>query len=224
LVRETFMKMRTLTAARRAESAPWPRPAPVRARWLAFIVLLCAGVFVACFLLVYVQVWQQAGRDEAGPADAIVVFGAAEYRGHPSPVLKARLDHALDLYRRGLAPRIITTGGHGGEWRFTEGEVGRSYLAQHNVPSEMILVETEGETTMESAAAVAEIMDRMRMSSCIVVSDGYHIYRVKKMIQAHGIRVLGSPRSPGADPPERRAWYYARQALGYMLWRVGIRV
>lgn len=182
------------------------------------------AILLAYLLLVYVEVWRQANRDEAARADAIVVFGAAEYRGQPSPVLRARLDHALDLYRRGLAPRIITTGGHGGDPHFTEGEVGRSYLAKNDVPSEVILVDTAGETTMESATAVAEIMDRMRMSSCIVVSDGYHIYRVKKMLEAQGIRALGSPRSPGADPPSRRAWYYARQAVGYVLWRMGIRV
>ena len=190
-------------------------------RWLT---VAGAGALAGYFLFVCVEVWRQSGRDEAGPADAIVVFGAAEYRGQPSPVLKARLDHALDLYRRALAPRIITTGGHGGDPRFTEGEVGRSYLARNNVPSEMILVEPAGESTMESAAAVAEIMDRMRMTSCIVVSDGYHIFRVKKMLEARGIRALGSPRTPGADPPARRAWHYARQALGYMLWRMGIRV
>ncbi len=184
----------------------------------------CIGIVAGCFLYVYAQVWRQAYRDEAAAADAIVVFGAAEYRGHPSPVLRARLDHALDLYRRGLAPRIITTGGHGGDRQFTEGDVGRSYLARNNVPSEMIVVENEGDTTMESAVAVAEIMDRMRMASCIVVSDGYHIYRVKKMLESRGIRALGSPRSPGADTPVRRGWYYARQALGYMLWRLGIRI
>lgn len=185
---------------------------------------LAAGVLGACWFPVFVEVWRQADREEAAPADAIVVFGAAEYRGQPSPVLRARLDHALDLYRRGLAPRLITTGGHGGDPVFTEGEVSRSYLARHNVPSEMILVESDGETTMESAAAVAEIMDRMRMSSCIVVSDGYHIYRVKKMLEARGLRALGSPRSPGSDSRLRRAWYYARQAFGYLLWRMGIRV
>jgi len=183
-----------------------------------------AGALAAYFCLVWVEVWRQANRDEAARADAIVVFGAAEYRGHPSPVLRARLDHALDLYRRGLASRVITTGGHGGDPQFTEGEVGRTYLARNNVPSEMILVESQGETTVESATAVAEIMDRMRMSSCIVVSDGYHIYRVKKMLEARGIRALGSPRVPGPDPPARRGWYYARQAFGYVLWRLGIRV
>ena len=191
---------------------------------LSRAIAVLAGLVAGYYSYIYVQVWRQASRDEAAAADAIVVFGAAEYRGHPSPVLRARLDHALSLYQKGLAPRIITTGGHGGDEQFSEGEVGRSYLAKNNVPSEMILVESEGESTMETAAAVGEIMDRMRMSSCIVVSDGYHIYRVKKMLQARGIRAFGSPRSPGSDPPLKRGWYYARQAMGYILWRVGIRV
>jgi len=194
------------------------------ARPLVVAVLVCAAALAVYFLAVYFQVWRQATREEAAPADAIVVFGAAEYRGHPSPVLKARLDHALDLYHKGLAARIITTGGHGGDRQFTEGDVGRNYLAKNNIPSEMIVVDNEGYTTMESATAVAEIMDRMRMTSCIVVSDGYHIFRVKKMLESRGIRALGSPRSPGADSAARRSWYYARQALGYILWRLGIRI
>ncbi len=201
-----------------------PRTIAEVLRPLAIAVLLCAAVFVGYFLFVFVEVWRQANREEAAPAEAIVVFGAAEYRGHPSPVLRARLDHALDLYRKGMAQRIITTGGHGGDRQFTEGDVGRSYLAKNNVPSEMILVENEGDTTMESATAVAEIMDRMRMTSCIVVSDGYHIFRVKKMLESRGIRAMGSPRSPGADSPARRSWYYARQAFGYILWKLGIRI
>jgi uncharacterized SAM-binding protein YcdF (DUF218 family) len=195
-----------------------------RSRPLGKLLLAAAGALVVYLLAVYVQVWQQASRDEAARADAIVVFGAAEYRGYPSPVLKARLDHALSLYQRKLAPRIITTGGHGGDPHFTEGEVSRSYLAKNNVPSEAIIVENEGESTVESAAAVGEIMDRLRLGSCIVVSDGYHIYRVKKMLEARGIRAFGSPRIPGDDPPARRAWHYARQTLGYVLWRIGIRV
>ncbi len=204
-----------------------PQPAPSKPRWVRPVALaagVAAGAFAAYFLYVYVQVWRQADRDEAAAADAIVVFGAAEYRGRPSPVLKARLDHGLDLYRRGLAPRIITTGGHGGDPQFTEGEVARNYLAQNNVPSESILVESAAETTMESAAAVAEMMDQRRLRSCIVVSDGYHIYRVKKMLESRGIGALGSPRSPGSDSPARRGWYYARQALGYVLWKFGIRL
>src|SRR5580693_8652231 len=98
--------------------------------------------------LVYVMVIAHAIRrqstvEEARPADVILVLGAAEYRGRPSPVLEARLNHALFLYREGLAPRILTTGGSGGDPRFTEGEVARAYLSKHNVPSEAIMVESE---------------------------------------------------------------------------------
>ncbi len=170
------------------------------------------------------QIHRQSATDEAQPADVIVILGAAEYRGRPSPVYRARLDHGLELYRKGLAPRIITTGGAGGDPHFTEGGVGQAYLAERGVPSEVITAEQEGGTTAESLAAVAEIMRRMGLSSCIVVSDGYHIFRAKKMLESLGLKVYGSPRPP--QPGGRRAswWVYFRQSAAYVLWRVGIRI
>jgi uncharacterized SAM-binding protein YcdF (DUF218 family) len=169
------------------------------------------------------QIRLQSTVDEARPADVIVVLGAAEYRGRPSPVLEARLNHALFLYLQNLAPRILTTGGKGGDPNFTEGEVAHAYLARHGVPSESILVESEGETTVQSIAAAAEIMRRMNLRSCIVVSDGYHIYRVKKLLETQGMQVYGSPR-PADRPPSawEERWLYTRQALAYDLWRIGI--
>src|ERR1700676_4708470 len=137
---------------------------------------------------------RQSMRDEVRAAEVILVLGAAEYRGRPSPVLEARLNHALFLYHQNLAPRILTTGGKGGDPTFTEGEVAHAYLSRHEVPSEAILVESEGESTVHSIAAAAEIMRRMNLKSCIVVSDGYHIYRVKKMLETMGMDVFGSPR------------------------------
>src|SRR5579871_6556269 len=100
--------------------------------------LLVAAFSVTVFAIAWfsMQIERQAYRDEAQPADVILVLGAAEYRGRPSPVLKARLDHALDLYRRHLARNIMTTGGAGGDPVFTEGEVGRAYLAAQGVPAE----------------------------------------------------------------------------------------
>ena len=165
----------------------------------------------------------QSEMDEARPADVIVVLGAAEYRGRPSPVLEARLNHALFLYLKGMAPRILTTGGAGGDPSFTEGGVARAYLSKHGVPSEAILVENEGKSTVHSIAVAAEIMERMRIKSCIVVSDGYHIYRVKKMLETQGMQVFGSPR-PADRPPAGwiERWLYARQAIAYELWRIGI--
>jgi len=167
---------------------------------------------------------RQSNVEEARPADVILVLGAAEYRGRPSPILEARLNHALFLYRQGLAPRVITTGGKGGDPMFTEGEVGRAYLSRHGIPSEAIIVESEGETTVHSTAAAAEIMRRMGLQSCIVVSDGYHIYRVKRMLQFQGINVYGSPRPSEPRHGWRQEWIYLKQAIAFGLWRIGIPV
>ncbi|MGD0201566.1 MAG: YdcF family protein [Bryobacteraceae bacterium] len=186
-------------------------------------LLVAAGLAVAV-VPTAVRIQRQSTRDESRPADVILILGAAEYRGKPSPVLKGRLDHGLDLYRRKQAPLILTTGGAGGDPVFTEGEVSRDYLVGQGVPSEAILVESEGATTMHSIAAAGEIMRRMSLRSCIVVSDGYHIYRAKRMLQAQGFRVYGSPRPEHASSGPRQWWLCVRQAVGYWLWRVGIKV
>ena len=163
--------------------------------------------------------------EEARSADIIIVLGAAEYRGRPSPVLQARLNHALALYEQGLAPYLLTTGGSGGDPVYTEGEVGRAYLTRHGVPSEAILVEPEGATTAQSLEAAAEIMQRMNLHSCIVVSDGYHIYRIKSFLESRNIRVFGSPR-PGARNirTAQQQWRYLRQAVAFALWKMGINI
>src|SRR3954451_3093776 len=186
---------------------------------LALLVVLTIGY------LFYVakQIQHQSLIEEARQADVIIVLGAAEYRGRPSPVLQARLNHALTLYRQGLAPYLLTTGGSGGDPVYTEGEVGRAYLTQHGVPSEAILVEPEGATTAQSLEAAAEIMLRMNFHSCIVVSDGYHIYRIKSFLQNRNIRVFGSPRpSARKTRPAQRHWLYFRQAVAFALWKLGI--
>jgi uncharacterized SAM-binding protein YcdF (DUF218 family) len=188
-------------------------------KWIvALALVVVAAVGLAKVERVASEIERQSSIDEAQPADAIIVLGAAEYRGKPSPVLEARLNHALFLYLRGLAPRIITTGGAGGDPVFTEGSVGRAYLAERGVPPEAVVVEREAESTAQSMAAVAEIMRRMNLKSAIVVSDGYHIFRAKRMLESTGLKVYGSPR-PSA-PPQR--WLYFRQAVGYLLWRAGI--
>lgn len=168
---------------------------------------------------------RQSRVDEAQAADVIIVLGAAEYRGRPSPVYEARLRHALFLYLKGMAPRILTTGGAGGDPQFTEGEVGRTYLSSRGVPPENVLVEWEGESTVASVAAAGEIMLRHDMRKCIVVSDGYHIFRVKRLLEARGLTVFGSPRPSRAESEGAgRKWLYIRQAVGYGLWRLGIAI
>jgi uncharacterized SAM-binding protein YcdF (DUF218 family) len=195
-----------------------------RGRILGLVLLLALAIVLVQWWELALRIRNQARVDEARPADVIVILGAAAYRGRPSPVLKARLDHGLELYRRGLAPRILTTGGSGGDPFHTEGEVGRAYLVQHNVPSEAILVEPEGESTVHSLAAAAEIMRRLDLHSCIVVSDGYHIYRAKRILEARGFQVYGSPRPASARDPLTEWWLCLRQAIAYWLWTLGIAV
>jgi uncharacterized SAM-binding protein YcdF (DUF218 family) len=198
---------------------------PRRALLAAVLALLCAGAAVGWWLHGTAKaIERQSNLDEARKADVIIVLGAAEYRGRPSPVLQARLNHALYLYLQKMAPRILTTGGAGGDPDFTEGEVGRTYLSRAGVPSEAILVEPEGESTVHSLAASAEIMRRFGMKSCIVVSDGYHIYRVKRYMEHRGYTVYGSPRPESQRLESRLEWSHFRQAIAFGLWRVGINI
>jgi uncharacterized SAM-binding protein YcdF (DUF218 family) len=193
--------------------------------WIVAVLLaLALGAMANGVVSVAREIRRQSTVDEVHPADVIMVLGAAEYRGHPSPVLEARLNHALFLYLQHMAPRILTTGGSGGDPTFTEGEVSRAYLSRHNVPSEAIIAETQGSSTVESTVAASEIMRRMNLRSCIVVSDGYHIYRVKKMLEAEGMSVYGSPRPAEPRDDWRQQWLYFRQAIAYQLWRIGIAV
>jgi len=189
--------------------------------WVVACLISASGVWLAVTAR---AIANQSNVDEARAADVIIVLGAAEYCGRPSPVLEARLNHALFLYLKGLAPHILTTGGAGGDPDYTEGEVGRAYLSRRGVPSEAILVEPEGSTTARSTAAGAEIMRRMNMRSCIVVSDGYHIYRVKKLLETRGFQVYGSPRPTEPKGTWRESWLYMRQAIAYGLWSLGIKV
>ena len=170
------------------------------------------------------RIAREAKVDNARAADVIIVMGAAEYSGRPSPVLKLRLDHAFQLYQQKLAPYVMTTGGPGGDPTFTEGGVGRSYLVDRGIPAEAIIAETSGDTTVYSLAAASEILKRMGLRSCIVVSDGYHIFRVKRILSKDGFTAYGSPREDSGTDPFRAWWLCFRQAVGYGLWRIGVPV
>ena len=167
---------------------------------------------------------REAGIDEPHLADAIVVFGAAEYVGHPSPVYRARLDHAYDLFERGLAPVIITTGGAGKDPRYSEGQVGRDYLETRGVPDVNLIAETQGDNTDESTQRVAVIMRTNGMHSALLVSDAYHLYRAKKMMAHEGVQVYVSPR-PGSIPKTAFGRWMAalRESFSYMLYRAHVR-
>jgi len=165
----------------------------------------------------YYVIARQATKDETRPADVIVVFGAAEYSGRPSPAFRARLDHAADIYRQGVAPFIITTGGKG-DTKFTEGGVGRDYLVAAGVPENKIIAETQSDDTSESAQRVSTIMRANGMRACVAVSDGYHIYRIKRMMGRQGIAAFGSPRPGGKRGP----FVFLREVASITLWRLHI--
>jgi uncharacterized SAM-binding protein YcdF (DUF218 family) len=190
------------------------------------VVFLALGAGVWAEWSLYAAIRRQAGQDEVRPADALVVFGAAEYNGVPSPVFKARLDHALELEDRDLARLLITTGGSGGDPHFTEAGVGRDYLIQQGVAEAKIFSETRSETTYESVKAVAEILKLHRARTCIAVSDGFHLYRVKLMFRTLGITAFGSPApdSPIEDDPALRTIYSLRETVVTTLWHLGVRL
>jgi len=167
---------------------------------------------------------READADEVHPADAIVVFGAAEYYGHPSPVYRARLDHAYQLFEAGLAPVIITSGGAGKDTRYSEGQVGRDYLESRGVPDVNLIAETQGDNTEESVHRVATILRANDMHSVLLVSDAYHLYRARQMMAREGVQAYVSPR-PGSVPKTAFGrWMSAlRESFSYLLYRAHMR-
>lgn len=145
------------------------------------------------FVLIFGQIFLTRNLDDAAKADAIAVLGAAEYAGRPSPVFEARLNHALDLYKKEMAPYIITTGGKFPGEKLSEGEVGAKYLASKNVPYEKILVDKDSMTTKQNIARIQEIAEEKNFKKIILVSDPFHMYRTKVIAQDLGISVLLSP-------------------------------
>jgi vancomycin permeability regulator SanA len=189
-------------------------------RWT--LVVLALLVFLALIWIrwVYGQIQWYAGRDMAVPADAIAVFGAAEYDGHPSPVFRARLDHAESLYSRGIAPLIVTLGGDGGD-QYSEGRVGQEYLVGAGVPDSDIIAETESTSTDESVHRLAVIARTNNLQRIVVVSDATHLFRIHQICAANGLNVLTSPRPrvpiEGSSGQRERIQH---EILSYTLWRL----
>ncbi|HET8786856.1 MAG TPA: YdcF family protein [Candidatus Limnocylindrales bacterium] len=152
---------------------------------------LIAGVAVSGYAAY--RIWEQGNRDDRRPADAIVVMGAAQYDGRPSPVFAARLDHAIELYHAGVAPRLIVTGGKREGDRTTEAASARGYAIAHDVPAEAILGEDTSRTTLQSIRRVAALMHTEGLGSAVFVSDPSHMLRVLRMASDEGITAYGSP-------------------------------
>jgi uncharacterized SAM-binding protein YcdF (DUF218 family) len=152
----------------------------------------CLGVALAAGYTTY-RVWAQGQKDEERPADAIVVMGAAQYDGRPSPVFAARLDHGVALFLAGDAPRLVLTGGKAAGDRTTEAAVGRAFAIERGVPPEAIIVEDQSRTTLESVRAVAALLKADGASTALFVSDRPHMLRVLRMAADAGIIAWGSP-------------------------------
>jgi uncharacterized SAM-binding protein YcdF (DUF218 family) len=201
------------------------KDSPQRRKWilpsvLLVLLALATGTLGWCYW-VYMQIERYASRDEAAPADAIAVFGAAEYDGRPSPVYRARLDHAEALFNRGIAPLIITVGGDGGD-EFSEGAVGREYLMGAGVPESAIIAETESRSTEESARRIAVIARTNGLHRLVVVSDDTHLFRIHEICAADGLNVLTSPRPHVAvEGGTTETEPIVHEILSYTAWRLG---
>jgi len=197
--------------------------APRRSHWLVSLLVIAAVAGLGWFAVICAQVIDQGSRQQLHPADAIVVFGAAEYSGHPSPVYRARLDHAFDLFQQKLAPVVITTGGAAADPSFSEGGVGHDYLMHRGIPDSSLIAETQGSDTAESARRIAVILRANHMHSCLAVSDAYHVFRIRKLLEHEGVEVYVAPR-PGSrlQSPWQRAQAVLREAASYVAWRLRI--
>ena len=168
-------------------------------RWPVRVAIVALAVVVGYFAVTFVQVWQASKAGEPAAAQAIVVLGAAQYDGRPSPVLEARLRHALDLYEDGKAPMIVVTGGRQEGDRYTEATAGYNWLRHHGVPDAAILKEVQGRNTWESLASVARFLRPLDVSDVILVSDASHSLRLRGVSDEVGLVSSVSP-APGAEP------------------------
>lgn len=164
------------------------RPPRRLRRWVVRGVALLLLLVVSYVAVTFVQVWRASSRDDTEMAGAIVVLGAAQYDGRPSPVLAARLQHGLDLYRRGLAPVIVVTGGRQEGDTYTEATSGYNWLRARGVPDEAIRKEVQGHTTYESLSATAAFLDDEGIREVLLVTDGYHALRVAGIAREVGLR------------------------------------
>ena len=183
--------------------------------WTISIISAALVMIVAGVLGIVGMIYFQARTDEARQVDAIVVMGAAQFNGRPSPVLRARLDHALALYNAGLAPVIVVTGGKQPGDVFTEAESGYQYLVDRGVPGSAIVLENEGRSTWESVQGIPAVLSTDAAERVLVVSDGFHLFRSELMLREVGYEPFGSAATDSPIEP----WTVTE--LGYVVRETG---
>jgi uncharacterized SAM-binding protein YcdF (DUF218 family) len=191
--------------------------------WAFRLISIFVVAAFAFYAITSIRIVHDSNKQELGRADAIVVFGAAEYAGKPSPVYRARLDHALQLFQEGVAPVVITTGGSGADPDYSEGGVGRDYLLKRGIPEKNLIAETQGSDTAHSAERVGVILRTNGMKSCVAVSDEYHVFRIRKLLESERITTHLAPR-PDSRPRGiwQRVLAVLREATSYLLWKLGL--
>ncbi|MEY4229239.1 MAG: hypothetical protein RLZZ362_88, partial [Actinomycetota bacterium] len=185
--------------------------------WTAGLLFL---VLVAYYAVTVFQVWHTGRTDEARPVDAIVVMGAAQYDGRPSPQLQARLDNVLDLWQQGLAPVVVVTGGKQPLDRFTEADASAQYLIDNGVPAEAILRESEGRNSYDSLAGVDALLTYLGLERVLLVSDPFHSLRIRLTAEELGLEAYVSPTR--TSPVQGRVAFARelKEAAGVALGRV----
>jgi uncharacterized SAM-binding protein YcdF (DUF218 family) len=181
----------------------------------AFVALLVLYVGVT-----YVQVWQASRRDQRPHVDAIVVFGAAQYNGRPSPVLAARLDHAADLYKDDVADKVVVTGGGQPGDRTTEASASAAYLKRRGVPESALLREVQGRTSWQSLAAAANFLKRDGLTRVVLVSDPFHSARIEAMAGELGLHGYVSPTHTSPIGGSEEMKYLAKETVAVALGRI----
>jgi uncharacterized SAM-binding protein YcdF (DUF218 family) len=176
------------------------------ARWAIRIVFGLIALVVLYLGITFAQVWWASRGNDTSPASAIIVMGAAQWNGVPSPVLKGRLDHAVDLYERGVAPVIVVTGGKQTGDAVTQGLSGFAYLRDRGVPESAIKIEVDGTNSFEELSASAAILRRAGIGdSVVIVSDPYHAFRVETIAREVGLKPhVSTTNSPSSFRPMLR--------------------
>ncbi len=195
-----------------------PAPPPRRWRRRAALAVLTAAVVGLVYVVVcVVQVSRAANDDQTRRVDAIVVLGAAQYDGRPSPQLQGRLDHAAELWQQNIAQFVVVTGGNQPGDRFTEADASRRYLVQHGVPDDVILSEDRGHTTFESLSAVRTVLAPQSLQSVLLVTDPYHALRSRLTAEEVGLDAAVSPVPDGPNGFRRRIGEGVGVAIGRVI-------
>jgi uncharacterized SAM-binding protein YcdF (DUF218 family) len=196
----------------------FPRYRSPQRRWTIRILSALLAVVVGVPLLAGFRVWWVARQDDRSRSDAIIVLGAAQFNGVPGTVLEWRLEHALKLYREGVAPRVVTVGGNRPGDNFTEAGTGKHWLNVHGIPAARLVAVRSGSDTLQSMIAVGRVYKRHDWHSGVIVTDPWHALRSRTMARDHGIKAVASPTRSGPTVGSRdtQFHYIVRETGGYL--------